>query len=164
MEEFGNYSLATNVTEGNNTWMIDRTIEEFGNYSSAINVTGDNSTGNVTNKTLPIDMQFNEGHLVSIIMYSILMVISAIGNTTVLVLIMHRKGNTRSRINTMLMHLAIADLLVTAISFSFHYQTRHIIFEKKYTHRLFFFFDSSHSIMGLMKKVFHSSVDRKINK
>ncbi|XP_026671787.1 gonadotropin-releasing hormone II receptor-like isoform X3 [Ceratina calcarata] len=62
---------------------------------------------------LPIDMRFNEGHVVSIVIYSVLMIISAAGNTTVLVLIAHRKLVSKSRIHTMLMHLAIADLLVT---------------------------------------------------
>lgn len=61
---------------------------------------------------LPIDMQFNEGHLLSIVTYSILMVISIAGNTTVLVLIIERRKTNQSRINTLLLHLAIADLLV----------------------------------------------------
>lgn len=61
---------------------------------------------------LPIDMRFNDGHMVSIITYSVLMIVSAIGNTTVLYLILQRRRVKRSRINTMLMHLAIADLLV----------------------------------------------------
>ncbi|XP_057341367.1 adipokinetic hormone/corazonin-related peptide receptor variant I-like [Microplitis mediator] len=64
---------------------------------------------------LPIDMQFNEGHLLSIVTYSILMVISIAGNTTVLVLIIERRKTNQSRINTMLLHLAIADLLVTLL-------------------------------------------------
>ncbi|XP_008556953.1 adipokinetic hormone/corazonin-related peptide receptor variant I [Microplitis demolitor] len=64
---------------------------------------------------LPIDMQFNEGHLLSIVTYSILMVISIAGNTTVLVLIIERRKTNQSRINTLLLHLAIADLLVTLL-------------------------------------------------
>lgn len=62
---------------------------------------------------LPIDMRFNDGHRMSIIAYSIMMVISSIGNFTVLVLIFRRRRKTPSRINTALMHLAIADLLVS---------------------------------------------------
>ncbi|XP_014614729.1 PREDICTED: gonadotropin-releasing hormone II receptor-like isoform X1 [Polistes canadensis] len=62
---------------------------------------------------LTIDMKFNEGHMISIITYSVLMGISAIGNISVLLLIMRRRRTTKSRIYTMLMHLAIADLLVT---------------------------------------------------
>ncbi|XP_015126536.1 gonadotropin-releasing hormone II receptor isoform X2 [Diachasma alloeum] len=64
---------------------------------------------------LPIDMRFNEGHVVSIITYSVLMVISIIGNSTVLSLILQRRRSNRSRINTMLMHLAVADLLVAVL-------------------------------------------------
>ncbi|CAD6234249.1 GSCOCG00007685001-RA-CDS [Cotesia congregata] len=69
----------------------------------------------ISESELPIDMQFNEGHLLSIITYSVLMVISIAGNTTVLVLIFERRKTHQSRINTMLMHLAIADLLVTLL-------------------------------------------------
>lgn len=62
---------------------------------------------------LPIDMRFNAGHVVSIVTYSVLMIISAVGNITVLALLLRRRGNAaRTRINTMLIHLAIADLLV----------------------------------------------------
>jgi gonadotropin-releasing hormone receptor len=71
------------------------------------------SLDNATQHKLPINMRFNEGHQLSIIVYSILMVFSAIANTTVLVLIVKRRRKTPSRINTMLMHLAIADLLVS---------------------------------------------------
>lgn len=70
---------------------------------------------NDTNSFEPsIDMRFNEGHLVSIVTYSVLMVISIAGNTTVLVLICKKRRINRSRINTMLIHLAIADLMVIA--------------------------------------------------
>jgi gonadotropin-releasing hormone receptor len=63
---------------------------------------------------LPIDMRFNDGHVVSIVTYSVLMIVSAIGNITVLALLLRRRGNAaRTRINTMLIHLAIADLLVS---------------------------------------------------
>ncbi|XP_006609474.1 gonadotropin-releasing hormone II receptor [Apis dorsata] len=74
-----------------------------------------NSRVNNSNYTelLPIDMRFNEGHIISIVFYSVLMIISAIGNTTVLILITCRKRVSKSRIHIMLMHLAIADLLVT---------------------------------------------------
>ncbi|XP_044019876.1 gonadotropin-releasing hormone II receptor isoform X1 [Aphidius gifuensis] len=74
---------------------------------------------NIENTTLtpelPIDMRFNEGHVVSIVTYSILMIISITGNTTVLYLILQRRRRNRSRINTMLMHLAVADLLVALL-------------------------------------------------
>ncbi|XP_011498625.1 PREDICTED: gonadotropin-releasing hormone II receptor isoform X2 [Ceratosolen solmsi marchali] len=63
---------------------------------------------------LSLDMRFNDGHVVSIVTYSVLLIVSAIGNITVLALLLRRRGNAaRTRINTMLIHLAIADLLVT---------------------------------------------------
>lgn len=61
---------------------------------------------------LPIDMRFNDGHLVSIITYSILMVISATGNISVLTIII-KKRKTKSRIQNLVMHLSIADLFVS---------------------------------------------------
>lgn len=62
---------------------------------------------------LTYDMRFNDGHLVTIVTYSILMVISAIGNITVLSIILKRRRKASTRIHAMLMHLAIADLLVS---------------------------------------------------
>lgn len=62
---------------------------------------------------LPLYMVFNDGHRLSIAVYSVLMVFSTIANITILVLLVKRKRQQPSRINTMLMHLAIADLLVT---------------------------------------------------
>lgn len=91
---------------------------------------------NSTNNTLPEDMVFNSGHKLSIVVYrfvffhtarspssvvtftcpisfSILMVVSAIGNITVLFILLRRKPRTPSRLDIMLTHLAIADLMVS---------------------------------------------------
>nr|XP_040240563.2 adipokinetic hormone/corazonin-related peptide receptor variant I-like isoform X1 [Anopheles coluzzii] len=62
---------------------------------------------------MPIDMRFNSGHILSIMVYTTLMVFSATGNLTVLSILAQRKVRASSRINIMLAHLAIADLLVT---------------------------------------------------
>uniref|UniRef100_A0A1A9VZY1 G-protein coupled receptors family 1 profile domain-containing protein n=1 Tax=Glossina brevipalpis TaxID=37001 RepID=A0A1A9VZY1_9MUSC len=74
---------------------------------------------NETNGSLhySADMIFNNGHRLSIIGYSILFVLSLIGNSTVLYLLAKRRLNSRhpSRIDIMLMHLAIADLTVTLL-------------------------------------------------
>lgn len=50
---------------------------------------------------------------VLVYLHSILMVISAIGNITVLVLLIKRRMRTPSRLDIMLTHLAIADLMVS---------------------------------------------------
>lgn len=79
---------------------------------------------NVTNTSvfdinnLPYELRFNDGHIVTIVTYSILMVISAIGNITVLTIILRRRRKAGTRIHAMLMHLAIADLFVSVVCFS----------------------------------------------
>jgi len=62
---------------------------------------------------LPIDMRFNDGHLVAIVTYSILMMISAAGNITVLITTIKKNRKAKSRIQTLIMHLSIADLFVS---------------------------------------------------
>uniref|UniRef100_T1PIK5 7 transmembrane receptor (Rhodopsin family) n=1 Tax=Musca domestica TaxID=7370 RepID=T1PIK5_MUSDO len=73
------------------------------------------NVNNNTNGTMHYskDMIFNDGHRLSITVYSILFVISTIGNSTVLYLLTKRRLRGPSRIDIMLMHLAIADLMVT---------------------------------------------------
>ncbi|CAH1108533.1 unnamed protein product [Psylliodes chrysocephalus] len=85
--------------------------EEVLDHRNLIHWSLSNGTRNETN--LPLNMQFNDGHRLSIIVYSVLMAFSAVANITVLVLIMKRRKKNPSRINTMLVHLSIADLLVT---------------------------------------------------
>lgn len=69
---------------------------------------------NNSNNELPLDMRFNHGHMVSITVYSVLMLISATGNLTVLTqLVKRRRSGRASRLDVLLMHLAVADLMVT---------------------------------------------------
>lgn len=65
--------------------------------------------------SLPIDMTFNDGHVLSIATYSILLAISVCGNITVLVNLVRRRHISNPRVNIMLIHLAIADLLVSEL-------------------------------------------------
>jgi hypothetical protein len=58
-------------------------------------------------------MKFNDGNLMSIITYGILIVVLAVGNTTVLVNILRLCRVLRFGIHYMFMHLAIPDLLVS---------------------------------------------------
>lgn len=78
-------------------------------------ILSDWSNVNNTNGTMHLskDMIFNDGHRLSITVYSILFVISTIGNSTVLYLLTKRRLRGPLRIDVMLMHLAIADLMVT---------------------------------------------------
>ena len=83
------------------------------------NFCGEQDSDNVTftfespRPTPEIDMQFNDGHVVSIATYSVLLVISATGNLTVLINLLKRRRRSNPRITLMLIHLAIADLLVS---------------------------------------------------
>ncbi|KAF6216586.1 hypothetical protein GE061_000929 [Apolygus lucorum] len=105
-------SLAAAPSQRSQTMTIggDESIEYRKLFPSQLQYVRDNVT-----YTLEPDMVFNEGHLVLIIFYSILFVISAVGNITVLVLLLRQKAKNRSRINFMLVHLTTADLLVTFI-------------------------------------------------
>lgn len=58
-------------------------------------------------------MKIEKKHLSIYFSFSILMVLSSIGNITVLVMLIKRRLKRPSRIDTMLTHLALADLLVT---------------------------------------------------
>lgn len=70
---------------------------------------------NGSKSELPVNMRFNEGHKLSIIVYSILLVFSAVANITVLKLLFKRRAKNPSKINTLLIHLAVADLLVSRL-------------------------------------------------
>ncbi|KAL5284698.1 GNRHR family protein [Megaselia abdita] len=64
---------------------------------------------------LPIDMVFNDGHRLSIVVYTILLIISGIANTSFLKYLIKRRLKQPSKIDIMLMHLALADLIVTFV-------------------------------------------------
>lgn len=83
--------------------MVDQ-IQEINKHGWQVN--------NNTEDEMPVEMTFNDGHIVSIVTYSILMVVTGVANVTVLVLLLRKKRNARSHVNQMIMHLAIADLMV----------------------------------------------------
>ncbi|XP_066983882.1 adipokinetic hormone/corazonin-related peptide receptor variant I-like [Macrobrachium rosenbergii] len=90
-------------------------------YNSLLNNNNNNGTENYDfinetflAKAMPKEMVFNESHIITISTYSCLMVLSALGNISVLKSIAsHRKRTSASRVSLMIMHLTIADLLVT---------------------------------------------------
>jgi gonadotropin-releasing hormone receptor len=73
----------------------------------------DHLLSDVNSTELPSDMQFNSSHVVSIVGYSSLFLVSSIANITVLRILVRRYRKTKSRVNLLLIHLAIADLIVT---------------------------------------------------
>ncbi|ODM93260.1 Gonadotropin-releasing hormone II receptor [Orchesella cincta] len=83
-------------------------IYEADNFSLLENTT--------TNGTLPIDMIFNNGHLPAVILYPLLMTLSAIGNIAVFTVIVRlRFKGELSRIHLLILHLTIADFIVTFV-------------------------------------------------
>lgn len=63
---------------------------------------------------LPREMTFNDDGVLSVIAYSCLFVIAATGNLTVLITLL-RSRSIKSRVNTYILHLSIADLIVAFI-------------------------------------------------
>lgn len=68
----------------------------------------------VANATeLPPDMQFTSANVLSIVAYSSLFLVSSVANCSILLVLIRRYKKTKSRVNLLLIHLAIADLIVT---------------------------------------------------
>jgi len=59
-------------------------------------------------------MLFNDESLMSVVAYSVLFCVAGLGNLTVFITLF-RNRNRRSRVNLFIMHLSIADLLVTFV-------------------------------------------------
>ncbi|ESP00340.1 hypothetical protein LOTGIDRAFT_140886 [Lottia gigantea] len=76
---------------------------------SLLNVTPCN-----TFPSLPRELTFNDDSLVSVITCSCLFIIAACGNLTVFITLF-RNRNIKSRVNLFIMHLSIADLIVTFV-------------------------------------------------
>ena len=95
------------------------TITSF--IDGGVNTTGFNTAMNSTNQTilhrvpgLPPEMTFGERHIITITLYSVFFVIAASGNLTVFITLF-RNREEKIRVNMFIMHLSIADLIVTFI-------------------------------------------------
>ncbi|XP_067139015.1 adipokinetic hormone/corazonin-related peptide receptor variant I-like isoform X2 [Centruroides vittatus] len=73
-----------------------------------------NYTLNYSLQELPHYLTFNEDSIKELVIYSFLFVVAAAGNLPVFITLL-RNRHRKSRIKLMLMHLAIADLIVTFI-------------------------------------------------
>ncbi|CAL4083265.1 unnamed protein product, partial [Meganyctiphanes norvegica] len=74
----------------------------------------DGSMNNITDGSLPPWLGFDDQARRDIIAYSVLFVFAAIGNLTVFISLFRSKSR-KSRVNLMIGHLAVADLIVTFI-------------------------------------------------
>ncbi|XP_035222196.1 gonadotropin-releasing hormone II receptor-like, partial [Stegodyphus dumicola] len=80
-----------------------------------LNVTN-NSNLNISSiyPDLPYYLTFNEESIREVVLYSLMFVLAAAGNLPVFVTLI-RNRHRKSRVNLMIMHLAIADLIVTFV-------------------------------------------------
>ena len=63
---------------------------------------------------LPREMTFNDDSLVSVVAYSVLFFLAAFGNLTVFITLF-RNRHRKSRVNMFIMHLSMADMIVTFV-------------------------------------------------
>ena len=76
------------------------------NNATSVNIT--------SGLSLPREMTFNDDSVMSVIAYSCLFVVATSGNLIVLITLF-RSRRFKSRVNTFIMHLSIADLIVAFI-------------------------------------------------
>ena len=67
-----------------------------------------------TNFTLPDDMKFGEGNIIAITAYTVMLALGLATNSISLQNLLHRRfvKKDRNRMTVLLIHLAVADLLV----------------------------------------------------
>ena len=78
-------------------------------WSSSSSVTSSSPT-----TVVPRDLFFNDDTMVSVIAYSVLFFVAAFGNLTVFITLF-RNRHRKSRVNLFIMHLSIADMIVTFV-------------------------------------------------
>ena len=82
-------------------------------WNESVNMTRDAFFMNMSDD-LPIEMTFNENAMLSVGVYCVLFVIAACGNLTVFITLF-RNRHRKSRVNRFILHLSLADLIVTFI-------------------------------------------------
>ncbi|CAL1289484.1 unnamed protein product [Larinioides sclopetarius] len=79
-----------------------------------LNDTNDTYNGTLVFPDLPYYLTFNEDSVREVVLYSLMFVLAATGNIPVFVTLL-RNRHRKSRVNLMILHLAIADLIVTFV-------------------------------------------------
>lgn len=87
------------------------TISGYFSVGPELNLTQANVT---TTRSTPRELTFNSDSLISVIIYSTLFVIAALGNVTVFT-ILFRNRRRKSRVNLFIMNLSLADMIVTFV-------------------------------------------------
>ncbi len=90
-----------------------------------------NNNNNTMNNTLPPDMTFGEAQIISISVYTPLFILSAFLNLRVLGKLLKAKERAGlSRLNQLLLHLVLGDLLVSSF-----YQVRSVLGSRQSCYR-----------------------------
>ncbi|XP_054715563.1 adipokinetic hormone/corazonin-related peptide receptor variant I-like [Uloborus diversus] len=95
---------------------MEITIDELEQNTATdiFNDTNDTLNGSIGYPELPYYLTFNEDSIREVVLYSLMFVMAAGGNIPVLVTLI-RNRHRKSRVNLMIMHLSIADLIVTFV-------------------------------------------------
>ena len=100
------------ATQASTPALLGASRQESSNCIISSNGSLQPASGTETAFSLPQEMTFNEESLVSVVSYSVLFIIGALGNLTVFITLF-RNRHRRSRVNRFIMHLSVADLIVT---------------------------------------------------
>ncbi|CAL4060692.1 unnamed protein product, partial [Meganyctiphanes norvegica] len=92
---------------------INITNLDYFNYTEYMS-TNLSNTSNSSSVRLPPWLGFDDQARRDIIAYCVLFVVAAVGNLTVFITLLRAK-NRKSRVNLMISHLAVADLIVALI-------------------------------------------------
>ncbi|CAL4059319.1 unnamed protein product, partial [Meganyctiphanes norvegica] len=108
-EELSLAVLRTNYSE-------DEGVELHTQGLPNMSILANDSMQSTANSSMPIDMIFNSSHVLQISCYTVIFVVSLVGNLCVLKAILGGgRKQRKSRVNLMLLHLALADLIVTVV-------------------------------------------------
>ncbi|KAI0207743.1 Gonadotropin-releasing hormone receptor [Lamellibrachia satsuma] len=83
-------------------------------YAARENLSDNLTTSGEVDVRLPSALTFSDDSVFSIVAYSLMFLVAAVGNLVVFV-VLFRSRRRRSRVNLYVMHLAVADLIVTFV-------------------------------------------------
>ena len=115
--ELYNIEQSSNITLSDKRDIVncDSIYENICKFNEDLTLEFSNITNEINSTQFPPSLSYDDRARKEIIAYSILLVIAAIGNLTVLCTLLRHK-HWKSRVNLMIMHLVTADLMVTFIT------------------------------------------------
>jgi hypothetical protein len=111
-DDFSDFYYSGNMSDALNDCMLPPTPGAGANGGHHHNMT--ECWNRSIDDDLPREMTFNDDNLLTVIAYAILFTVATFGNLTVFITLF-RNRHRRSRVNMFIMHLCIADMIVTFI-------------------------------------------------